>query len=244
MSTQGERIRQLRSEKKWSREKLASEIKVSKTTILYWERGDYPPKYENLQALASALGSNIDWIVRGEGNKYLIDDFEDLTLSDNGSRSADQQHFRNTDDSIDSKILEYKGKLPVLSWVQAGRWTALDSISDLSEIEEWLPKMEEAGKNGFYLVVRGMSNFPYYLDGDRICINPDVSFDDLQTGHLVVAINNNEGTFKKFVREENQCYLEALNPDWKPKFMEVAKGCRLIGRVVGMYRPVTKHNGI
>lgn len=33
-------------------------------------------------------------------------------------------------------------------------------------------------------------------------------------------------------------YLEPLNPKWHEKIMELHDGCKLVGKVVGMYRDV------
>ncbi|WP_151820170.1 XRE family transcriptional regulator [Acinetobacter soli] len=83
METIGSRIRQLRTQKGWSQQRLANEIGTSKTSIIYWERDDHPPKHESLMGLAHVFNVNTDWLATGKGIKEAPPMFEDLTRSEN-----------------------------------------------------------------------------------------------------------------------------------------------------------------
>jgi len=146
------------------------------------------------------------------------------------------------DNNIDlSQKLELMGRpIPVISWVQAGPWTGIDSVPEDTEFDEWLPPNKDCGKNGYALVVKGLSMYPRFEPEDRIYVNPDFPMCDLKTDDLVIVCcpDDTEATFKKLIIEGNQKYLQPLNPDWPEQIMKLPKGCRLVGKVVGQYRKI------
>ncbi|MDC4403579.1 S24 family peptidase [Acinetobacter baumannii] len=146
------------------------------------------------------------------------------------------------DNNIDlHNQLKIDGRLiPVISWVKAGTWTTIESIPADTEFSEWLPPNPKCGKNGYGLIVHGESMCPRFEPEDRIYVNPDVPVSDLKTGDLVIVSceGEKEATFKKLVIEPDGMYLEPLNPKWHEKIMELHEGCKLVGKVVGLYRDV------
>ncbi|HCV3140836.1 TPA: peptidase S24 [Acinetobacter baumannii] len=130
--------------------------------------------------------------------------------------------------------------IPVISWVQAGTWTTADSVPMSTEFKEWLPPNPKCGKNGYGLIVVGESMLPDFRPDDRIYVNPDFQISDLKTGDLVIVAcdGENEATFKKLIVESNGMYLEPLNPKWHEKIIPLREGCKLVGKVVGLYRDV------
>ncbi|MDY7373238.1 S24 family peptidase [Acinetobacter oleivorans] len=146
------------------------------------------------------------------------------------------------DNNIDlQNPLKIDGRLvPVISWVIAGTWTTIESIPSDTEFSEWLPPNSKCGKNGYGLIVRGESMCPRFEPEDRIYVNPDIPVSDLKTGDLVIVAceGEKEATFKKLVIESDGMYLEPLNPKWHEKIMELHEGCKLVGKVVGLYRDV------
>lgn len=130
--------------------------------------------------------------------------------------------------------------IPVISWVQAGSWTNSEVVTYETPFKEWLPPNPKCGKNGYGLIVIGESMLPDFRPNDRIYVNPDFQVSDLKTGDLVIVAcdGETEATFKKLIVECNGMYLEPLNPKWHEKMMELKDGCKLIGKVVGLYRNV------
>ncbi|MDC4585062.1 S24 family peptidase [Acinetobacter baumannii] len=130
--------------------------------------------------------------------------------------------------------------VPVISWVQAGTWTTADSIPTGTEFKEWLPPNPKCGKNGYGLIVVGESMSPDFRPSDKIYVNPDFQISDLKTGDLVIVAcdGETEATFKKLIVESNGMYLEPLNPKWHEKIIPLREGCKLVGKVVGLYRDV------
>lgn len=141
---------------------------------------------------------------------------------------------------LDNNVAPITAKLlPVLSWVQAGEMTSVETINPI-EINEWLPPLSADDPDGcFYLRVVGVSNSPAYVEGDCILVNPKFQVCDLLSGDLIVVRNNTDATFKKLVIESNdRKYLQALNPNFHPNIIEFEEGTKLVGLVIDAFRPL------
>lgn len=148
---------------------------------------------------------------------------------------------QNITDGNVSEPIPLKGEfVPVISWVQAGAWTTVEAVPAGTQFEEWLPPNPKCGKNGYGLVVSGESMLPDFRPSDKIYVNPDFQVSDLKTGDLVIV--SSEGgkaaTFKKLIVETDNMYLQPLNPEWSEKAIALEDGCKLVGKVVGLYRDV------
>lgn len=215
METLGTRLKALRKTKKVTQQQLADAIGVSKTSVIYWEKDDNLPKHESLMALSKVLSVTSDFLLSGKSSGDL--------------------------DSNISAPFPIAGRLvPVISWVQAGSWTTVESVPAGTQFEEWLPPNPKCGKNGYGLEVVGESMLPDFRPGDKIYVNPDFQITDLKTGDLVIVScqGDSEATFKKLIVESGNMYLQPLNPDWPEKTIALEDGCKLVGKVVGLYRDV------
>lgn len=215
METLGTRLKNQRKSKKLTQQQVADAIGVSKTSVIYWEKDENLPKHDSLMALAQILGVTSDYLLYGKDN-----------------------------DSLDKNVIApfpIAGRLvPVISWVQAGTWTTADSVPIGTQFKEWLPPNPKCGKNGYGLIVVGESMSPDFRPSDKIYVNPDFQISDLKTGDLVIVAcdGETEATFKKLIVESNGMYLEPLNPKWHEKIIPLREGCKLVGKVVGLYRDV------
>lgn len=166
---------------------------------------------------------------------YMDTPHNNVGLESNSTKSQ-------LDNNVDlSQKLHLQGRrVPVISWVQAGSLTTTDIVIKDTEVEEWLPPNEDCGKNGYGLRVVGNSMSPNFLPGDRIYINPDIQTFDLQTNDLVIVscFGESEATFKKLIIEGNNKYLQPLNPSWPDQIIKLTEDCKLVGRVVGLYRKI------
>lgn len=215
METLGSRLKTLRKTKKLTQQQIADAIGVSKTSVIYWEKDDNVPKHESLMALATVLGVNTNYLLYGKENTIL--------------------------EANVSAPIPLNGRLvPVISWVQAGSWTSVDSVPAGTQFDEWLPPNPKCGKNGYGLEVVGESMFPDFRPGDKIYVNPDFQPDELKTGNLVIVSceGDAEATFKKLILEGGNIYLQPLNPNWPEQTIPLMDGCKLVGKVVGLYRDV------
>ena len=124
-----------------------------------------------------------------------------------------------------------RGKIPVLSWVQAGNWENVY----LENIEEWRSTAKKHSSKTFALKVKGLSmynppNRESFQEGDIILVDPERAADN---GSLVIALmeNTNESTFKKLYIEDGKYYLKPLNPNWQPQLIELNDPTRICGVV-------------
>ncbi|ENW05266.1 LexA family protein [Acinetobacter beijerinckii] len=203
---------------------LSQKFSISDKGAGKWLNADAIPETSKIPLLANFLKVNSEWLISGSG---------EMALSFN---SNNEKHDSNT-----SNPFPIAGRLvPVISWIQAGSWTTVEAVPAGTQFEEWLPPNPKCGKHGYGLEVVGESMLPDFRPHDKIYVNPDFQISDLKTGDLVIVAcdEETEATFKKLIVESNGMYLEPLNPKWLEKIMELREGCKLVGKVVGLYRDV------
>lgn len=214
----GQRISKLMLDMDVSNAKLARMIGVSRPTIGNWIEGKSAPTGENLTNLANALKVDPNWLMSGKESQARFDNNVDV-----------------------SQRIPFDGRpIPVISWVAAGAFDPIQTVLKDAEIDEYLPPIKECGKNGYGLVVTGISMSPKFEPEDRIYVNPDFQVSDLKTGDLVIVscTGDNEATFKQLIIEGTTKYLKPLNPKWDEQIIKLTEDCRLVGKVVGLYRKI------
>lgn len=211
MTTLGENLKKIRKAKKMTQVQLAKKSGVKQSVISDLETGNAKSTGFILE-LANALGVTAEELKKG-----IVGEVES------------------------SNAVAVKARMaPVLSWVQAGTFTNVSAV-DTSEITEWLPLPEDECSNCFFLKVQGLSNHPYFMEGDYIVVDPDAYYGDMQSGDIIVVRRGEDATFKKLVIETNgKRYLQALNPEFKPNIIELDDQCLFIGQVVDCVRYVYK----
>ena len=129
------------------------------------------------------------------------------------------------------------GKVPLISWVAAGRWTEAITGST-AEPEEWLACPVSHSDRTFALRVKGESMFnpmsrPSFADGDIIFVDPKRN--PVNKSLVVVMLeDSHEATFKRLLVEgmPRKKMLEALNPSWPNRIFEVNENARFVGVVI------------
>ncbi|EXE15300.1 helix-turn-helix family protein [Acinetobacter sp. 983759] len=209
MATLGENLKQIRKAKKMTQIQLAKKSGVKQSVISDLETGNAKSTGFILE-LANALGVTAEELKKG-----LTGEVESANAVPVKARMA-----------------------PVLSWVQAGSFTNVAAV-DMSEVTEWLPLPADECSNCFFLKVQGLSNFPDFMEGDYIVVDPDAYYGDMQSGDIIVVRRGDDATFKKLVIETNgKRYLQALNPEFKPNIIELDDQCLFVGQVVDCVRYV------
>lgn len=201
-----------------SNAKLARMIGVSRPTIGNWIEGKSAPTGENLTNLANALKVDPNWLMSGKESQARFDNNVDV-----------------------SQKIPFDGRpIPVISWVAAGSFEPIETVLRDAEVDEYLPPIKECGRNGYGLIVTGISMSPKFEPEDRIYVNPDFQVIDLKTGDLVIVscAGDNEATFKQLIIEGTTKYLKPLNPKWDEQIIKLTEDCRLVGKVVGLYRKI------
>lgn len=206
MSTLGENLKKIRKAKKLTQKDLAQKSGVKQSVISDLETGNAKSTGSILE-LANALGVTAEELKKG-----VVGEIEKANVIPVSPRMA-----------------------PVLSWVQAGNFTNVESV-DMTLVEEWLPLPVEC-TNCFYLKVQGISNNPDFIEGDYILVDPDVYYSDMLSGDMVVVRKFEDATFKKLVIEtDGSKYLQALNPEFKPNIIPLDENCHFVGQVVDCVR--------
>ena len=177
--------------------------------------------------------------IKGIGNK-VAREIEDAFDKPHGWLDIPQEGTQTIEKNVSDPIPLSRKFVPVISWVQAGAWTTVESVPAGTQFDEWLPPNPKCGKNGYGLEVVGESMLPDFRPGDKIYVNPDFQVSDLKTGDLVIVSceGDKAATFKKLIVETDNMYLQPLNPEWSEKAIALEDGCKLVGKVVGLYRDV------
>lgn len=126
-----------------------------------------------------------------------------------------------------------KGRVPLISWVQAGDWCeAIDNFAP-GDAEEWLPCPFEHSDTAFCLEVVGLSMSPDYREGEIIAIDPSV--DAVHGNDVVCRTPDGNVTFKRLQITPDGTYLLALNPDWPNRMIAIPENTRICGVVIGSW---------
>ena len=95
--TPGERLKQWRSENKYSSILVADRIGVKDPTITRFENGQTQIKADSLKKLIEEFGLSINWLLTGEGNKKI-----DLTSEEKQLLN----YYNKLDDSHKKDLLD------------------------------------------------------------------------------------------------------------------------------------------
>ncbi|WP_028865059.1 LexA family protein [Psychromonas aquimarina] len=161
--------------------------------------------------IAKALECDPNWLLTGQGSPSTV--------------------------GFDANVVEthhkLQGSFPLISWVQAGDWSAI-SLTEIHEAEHY-PCPVKCSKDTFILKVIGMSMNPVFTEGELVFIDPDV---EPTNGKYVVARldDENEATFKQLIIESGQKFLKAANPDWPTKIQPINGNCTIVGVVISALR--------
>lgn len=169
---------------------------------------------ENLLLAASALKVNQQWLATGEGS---------MTAS-------------NTEVNIEPGP-RLRGKVPLVSWVQAGNWCEAVCSIDASDAERWMDCPVNHSARTFALRVRGDSMTApsgatrSYPEGCFIFVDPERC--DPVNGERVVAclLHSNDVTFKVYKNEDGRQWLQPLNPLHEP----IREPFKVLGTVLGKW---------
>lgn len=214
-------IRARRKQLGLSEQQLADKVGVSRGAVQQWELGKTAPKRGNQQAVADALGISVADLMA----------LEITTSKVHVSTSAEDR----------TEFMAAMGAVPLISWIQAGAWSDVADPYALGDAEDWLPCPARHGARTYCLRVRGESMFnpggsPSYANGDIIFVDPDR---EARPGDRVVVRleEHHEATFKQLVVEDGRMLLKALNPDWKPRYIEINGHATITGVVIGRWIP-------
>jgi len=132
------------------------------------------------------------------------------------------------------EIVDPTSKKEVINVPIVGTITAGNPILAIENIEDVFPLPIDYVKNTkdlFMLKVSGESMIEAgILDGDLAIIEKT---DSANNGDIVVALIDNEATLKRFFKESSYIRLQPENKSMEPIILE---DCKILGRLVGIYR--------
>jgi SOS-response transcriptional repressor LexA len=212
---------------------------ISDRAINKWLKAETLPEHHNIEFLAKFLGVDFNWLAAGQGEKRtkpspseLMQKIRDI---ENGGARDSSTAPKGT---VNASMAESSDTVPILSWVAAGSWSNVDSVSFGDAIGE-VSRPRNLSKNGFALIVRGESMLPKFDPEDIIYVEPETGLFALKNNDLVIVLCNHdtEATFKQLVLGETSedMYLRPLNPNWHEQKMLPMGDCNLVGKVVGKY---------
>ena len=197
---------------------------VLKTTqaISKWLNGEAMAEADNMSALASWLGVRREWLEYG-------------VLPQKPTVFHEQSVCKGNVTEVQIR----SGRVPLISWVQAGAWCEAAYNFDLHDADQWLSCPVPISKSGYALRVQGdsMTNpgpGRSYPTGCIIFVDPEA---ETKTGDRVIARipRTNEATFKVLVEDAGRQYLKPINPQYP--IIEITEETHVCGKVVGSFIP-------
>ncbi|AEF21412.1 LexA family protein [Pseudomonas fulva] len=134
---------------------------------------------------------------------------------------------------------DMKGKVPVISWVQAGAFCEAIDLYAPGTAEEWLDCPFPHSKSAFCLVLKGLSMFPEYRPDEIILVEPELVPE--HNDDVVARTTDGEVTFKRLQITEDGTYLLALNPDFPNRIIQIPPDTDICGVVTGSWIRRRKH---
>lgn len=129
------------------------------------------------------------------------------------------------------------GRVPLISWVQAGAWC--EANFETHDGETWLSCPVAISGSGYALKVQGdsMTNpgpGRSYPAGCIIFVDPEA---ETKTGDRVIARvpRTNEATFKVLVEDAGRQFLRPINPQYP--IIDITEETHICGKVVGSFIP-------
>lgn len=203
-------------------------VGVDKTTqaISKWLNGEAIAEADSMAALCSWLNVRREWLEYG-----VLPKVQDPDSKAHQLRVGDQSNV--------SGILERFGKVPLISWVQAGAWCEAISNFEPYQADTWLSCPVPISDSGYALRVLGdsMTNpgpGRSYPTGCIIFVDPEV---EANTGDRVIARvpRTNEVTFKVLVSDAGRQFLRPINPQYP--IIDITEETHICGKVVGSFVP-------
>lgn len=201
----GQRIKDLREQRKVQQKALAVALGVRQATVSEWESGKSEPTPKRRKKIAQFFG-----ITEAE----LFSPFQRFD-----DKSPDLRD--------DGMVMQ---KVPVVSWVFANRFgEALDPFPPGAS--DTFVYTTKKGKNMFSLTVVSDCMTPEFQEGDVLVVSPELHPNN---GDFVVVRNENadEATFKQFKKYGTKIVLHPLNPKYQDIELDKQSEYKVVGVVV------------
>lgn len=199
-------------------------VDKSPQAVSKWLNGDAIAEADSMVALSSWLKVRREWLEYG-------------VLPKQQSGDSNVHQFPEKNESNVREITRLFGKVPLISWVQAGAWC--ETNFEQHDGETWLSCPVPISESGYALKVLGdsMTNpgpGRSYPTGCIIFVDPEA---ETKTGDRVIARvpRTNEATFKILVEDAGRQFLRPINPQYP--IIDITEETHICGKVVGSFIP-------
>ena len=194
------------------------------------------PEFQKSMKIQSQHWNN--WKTRGIPGARLIEIASTLKVAvESLTESNKITQIETPKESYQSNVEEgpeIMGRVPLISWVQAGEWAEIIDNFLPGDAEEWRLTTARVSKNAFSLRVKGdsMTNphgAPSIPEGCVVVIDPNVQYNNKS---IVVARleDSMEATLKMLIIDGNQKFLKPLNPIYP--LIPINGNCHIVGTAV------------
>jgi SOS-response transcriptional repressor LexA len=205
MATLAERLEAARAAAQVSQADIARAAGVSTASVSDWFSGATKSlKTKSAIATAKLLNVSVEWLTTGQG-----------PMRARAGELAERSAVYNVEPGP-----RMGGRVPLISWVQAGDWSSAVDNFHPGDADEWINTSVPIYEHTYALRVRGDSmtspgGHPSFPDGALIVVEPN-AIGDLESmiGRFVIVKRAaaDEATFKQLVRDAGVYYLKPLNP--------------------------------
>lgn len=186
---------------------LARQLGTGRASVSHWRTGQVVPSGENLLKLSKALRCNARWLASGVGTP---------------------------EGNIELELgPDLRGKAPLISWVQAGKWKEIDMESLHQADTTFYQHTANVSEEAFALRVKGDSMTSFtggksIPEGSVIIVDPNMQ---AEHSKVVVAMldDSEEATLKQLVIDGGVKYLKPFNNSYPT--MPINGNCTIIGVV-------------
>lgn len=196
----------------------------SKQAVSKWLNAESIPEADSMAVLCSWLKVRREWLEYG-------------VLPKEQTGNSNVLHLGTGGESNIREVTRQFGKVPLISWVQAGAWC--EANVDHHDDESWLSCPVPISGSGYALKVLGdsMTNpgpGRSYPTGCIIFVDPEA---ETKTGDRVIARvpRTNEATFKILVEDAGRQFLRPINPQYP--IIDITEETHICGKVVGSFIP-------
>ena len=114
--------------------------------------------------------------------------------------------------SIDSNVSHgpnIQGRVPLISWVQAGHAKEIVDLLHPNDGFDWIDTTSQIKRHTYALRVQGDSMMPDFPEGSIIIVEPEM--EPLPGDYVVAKNGDDEATFKQLIKDGSDYYLKPLN---------------------------------
>lgn len=223
MSNIGERLYEVRKEKKLTQQDFADELGCSRQTISCYEQNENLDKVYDFLQVCERLGEDADYIITGK----KFNNGKEITPEEKKILAA-YKNLTDSDRRVVDFILDIKQEKPIQ---YSDNTNKLINLGEIISIDTY-PQPVSAGKGNIYIDdnpvpqiypatpisskadycarISGDSMYPDYLDGDFVYVDKTK---ELNNDDIGIFFYDGEAYCKKYYEDNDIKKLISLNPD-------------------------------